>query len=150
MDLRAELPTLLPLAIEWAEATSFEAENIGISLSPSGEEIARRVGVQYPERIRIVIVDQLPRPQHPAIRAAADATGLLGPDMTGITLGYSVFVRQGFDTIRLLSHEFRHVFQYEQAGSIASFLPTYLSQIVEVGYMEAPLEIDARSHEFDV
>ncbi len=150
MDLRAQLPKLLPLAIEWAEATSFAGENEGISLSPAGEEIARRVGVQHPEKIRIAIVDQLPRPQHPAIRDAADSAGLLGPEMTGITLGYSVFIRRGFDTTRLLSHEFRHVFQYEQAGSITSFLPTYLSQIVEIGYMDAPLEVDARSHEFDV
>lgn len=37
--------------------------------------------------------------------------------------------------------------QYEQAGSIAAFLPRYLQQIVTVGYNNAPFEIDARSHE---
>ena len=150
MDLRAALPTLLPLAIEWAEETSSQGANHGISLSPAGEAIARRVEVQHPEQIRVVIADELPRPEHPALQSAAVASGLLGPGMAGITLGYSVFVRRGFDTIRVLSHEFRHVFQYEQAGSIASFLPTYLGQIAEVGYMEAPFEVDARSHEFDL
>jgi len=150
VDLRAALPTLLPLAVEWAEVTSSHGANSGISLNPVGESIARRVGVEHPEKIRVVIADELPRPKHPTLRSAAEVAGFLGPGMAGITLGYSVFVRRGFDTIRLLSHEFRHVFQYERAGSIALFLPSYLAQIVEVGYMEAPLEVDARSHEFDV
>ncbi len=42
---------------------------------------------------------------------------------------------------RLLRHEFRHVHQYEKAGSISAFLPIYLGQI------DAPLEADARAHE---
>lgn len=83
------------------------------------------------------------------MRAAALQTGLLGPGMVGLTLGYSVIVRHGHDTTRLLSHEFRHVYQYESAGSIAAFLPLYLQQIVEFGYDNAPLEIDARLHEID-
>ena len=48
---------------------------------------------------------------------------------------------------RLLSHECRHVFQYEQAGSIALFLPLYLDAIVRVGYENCPFEQDARAHE---
>jgi len=72
---------------------------------------------------------------------------MLGPDMAGLTLGYGIYVRHGHDTLRLLSHEFRHVYQYEAAGSIAAFLPGYLQQIVTVGYDDAPLEVDARVHE---
>lgn len=48
---------------------------------------------------------------------------------------------------RLLSHEYRHVHQYEAAGSIAAFLRRYLQQIAEVGYERAPYEIDARQWE---
>ena len=62
-------------------------------------------------------------------------------------LGHSIFVRAGHETARLLSHELRHVYQYERAGSIAGFLPTYLQQIIEVGYAACPLERDARGHE---
>jgi hypothetical protein len=67
--------------------------------------------------------------------------------MAGLTLGYAVFVCRGHETRRLLSHEFRHVFQYEQNGAIAGFLPLYLQQIVTMGYQNAPLEMDARAHE---
>jgi hypothetical protein len=68
--------------------------------------------------------------------------------MVGLTLGYAVFICTGYNTnLRLLRHEFRHVHQYERAGSIAAFLPAYLGQIVQFGYHNAPLEQDARAHE---
>jgi hypothetical protein len=116
-------------------------------LVQEGEDLARSVGVRHPEKIRVAMATELPIPDHPALREAAVATGMLGPDMAGLTLGYTVFVRTGYGTPRLMSHEFRHVAQYEAAGSIDAFLPEYLKQIVEVGYEDAPFEIDARKHE---
>ena len=78
---------------------------------------------------------------------AAQASGLLSPNIDGLTLGHGIYIRHGQASNRLLSHEFRHVYQYEQAGSIAAFLSVYLQQILTVGYQLAPLEIDAREHE---
>ena len=94
-------------------------------------------------------IAHLPMPDDPELRQAALAAGLLGPDMIGLTLGYGVYVCVGHATIRVMSQEFRHVHQYEQAGSIAAYLPIYVRQIVMVGYHDAPLEIDARVHERD-
>lgn len=51
------------------------------------------------------------------------------------------------ESVRLVTHELRHVHQYETAGSIAAFLPVYLQQILDYGYAHAPLEMDARAHE---
>lgn len=147
IDLRADLPLLLPGAIKWAEARAREAGATGVALTERHADIARRVGVQRPELIRVVVVDSLPLPEDPTLRAAAIQTGLLGPHMAGLTLGYSVFVVRGYQSVRLLSHEFRHVHQYEAHGSIAAFLPVYLQQIVEVGYANAPSELDALAHE---
>jgi hypothetical protein len=149
MDLQAELPALLPRAIAWAEAEANLVAQTGQTLTDTSQALARRVGVAHPDRIRVAVVELLPMPEDPELRAAAVQTGLLGPQMAGLTLDYSVFARRGYVTWRLLSHEFRHVFQYEQAGSIAAFLPIYLQQIVQVGYANAPLEIDARAHEQD-
>jgi len=81
------------------------------------------------------------------LRQAALQTGLLGPGMIGLTLGYSIFVVRGYMEFRLLSHECRHVYQYETYGSIAAFLPVYLEQIATVGYLDAPFEQDARANE---
>jgi len=94
-------------------------------------------------------VHRLPLPDDPGLRRAAVETGLLGPRTVGVTFGYSVLMLTGHGSNRLISHECRHVHQYEQAGSIAAFLPLYLNQIATVGYSLAPFEIDARSHERD-
>lgn len=147
-DLRSSLPLLVPKAIAWAQAQSENAVRNGRPLDERLISIARRVGVSAPERIRILDVQYLPMPDDPQLKQAAVATGLLGSGMVGLTLGFGVLVCPSYGKdIRLLSHEFRHVYQYEQAGSIANFLPAYLQQIATVGYQNAPFEMDARAHE---
>jgi hypothetical protein len=68
---------------------------------------------------------------------------LIGPGTDGLTLGYGVFLKQGKVTPGLWRHEFRHVYQVEQAGSLEVFQKTYLEQVVEVGYLAAPYEVEA-------
>ncbi|WP_440223857.1 hypothetical protein ACQQ2N_01270 [Dokdonella sp. MW10] len=116
-------------------------------MSEAGRALACSVGVVHAERIRVWRVDELPLPQAPALREAVAAMGLLGASTLGLTLGHAVLVRHGHLDIRIASHEFRHVHQYEKAGSIACFLPVYVQQLVTHGYANAPLEIDARLHE---
>ena len=146
-DLRAMLSLLIPKATAWAEVQSAHIVKTGKPLNDVLNSVTKSVGVLRPDLIRIVEVPRLPLPDDPDLRQAAQATGLLGPNMVGLTLGYGVYIRHGNGTVRLLSHEFRHVYQYEQAGSIAAFLTVYLQQIVTVGYDIAPLEADARAHE---
>jgi hypothetical protein len=147
MDIAAALPVLLPSAIAWAEEESARALRAGEPLSREERDLALRAGVEFPERVRIRRVVSLPEPDEAMLRAAGRTAGLIDPRMIGLTLGYAVFVRRGHDARRALSHEFRHVRQYEQAGGIAAFLPIYLRQVLELGYEEAPLERDARAHE---
>jgi hypothetical protein len=149
IDLAAALPRLLPLAIPWVQSQEANALATGRPLTVTELVLANAVGVRNASRVRIKLVNQLPKPTHPELRVAAEQTGLLGPNTAGVTFGYAVFIRHGFDTNRLVSHELRHVHQYEAAGSIAAFLPVYLAQIVSVGYEQAPFEVDARRHERD-
>ena len=145
---RIDLPKLLPRAIAWAEDRAAKAAAVGTPLNASELEIARAVGVASPERVRVEMVgDRLPMPDDADLHAAAVQAGLMGPGMVGLTLGYAIFICRGHKTRRLLSHELRHVHQYEQHGSIAGFLPVYLEQVIEVGYGNAPFERDARAHE---
>jgi hypothetical protein len=147
--LAAALPRLLPLAVTWVQAEELEALASGRTLSDVETQLAITVGVQHPDRVRIKVVDQIPQPDHPELRAIGIRTGLLGPHIGGITFGHAIFIRQGEVCNRLVSHELRHVYQYEAKGSIAAFLATYLEKIVTVGYDHAPLEIDARLYERD-
>ena len=147
MDLRSLLPQLLPAAIAWANAQAEHVAQVGQPLTPPLIDIARRVGVKEPERIRVLLVDQLPLPEDAVLREVAIQEGLLGPSMAGLTLGHSIFIVHGNCTLRLVSHECRHVHQYEVVGSIEAFLPIYLGQIIEYKYEDAPLEVDARNYE---
>ncbi len=147
MDIKTAFPVLLPKAIDWAVREEEQVMISGRILTARESAWARQVGVKYPERIRVALVQTLPLPKDPDLRAAALQTGILGSRMVGLTLGYSVFVCNGHETPRLLTHEFRHVYQYEQAGSIAAFLPGYLLQIVQFGYDNAPFEKDATAYE---
>ena len=147
MDLKAALPMLLPRAVEWAKVVADAVQQNGVTLNASGLELARAVGVSQPERIRLAIVPEMPVPSDPELQQAAVATGLLGPGNFGLTLGYSVIVKHGYQSPRTLSHEFRHVHQYEAGGGIEAMVPVYLGQIVEYGYLDSPMEIDARAHE---
>ncbi len=143
-----DLAILLPSAVAWATAESEAALGTGAALSPSGAELARSVGVQHPEQIRIVVADTLPAPVDPALLGAAVQSGLLGGNAFGLTLGHAIFIHRGHEAdVRLLRHEFRHVAQVEFAGSLAEFLREYLRQVVAYGYRDAPWEVEARAHE---
>jgi hypothetical protein len=146
MDLAAELPSLLPKAVAWAESESAKALAAGRPLEPAERAIAALAGVRYPERVRIAVVDSIPRPADPRLREAAQQAGLLGPDTIGLALGHAVLLRSDFAADRdVLAHELQHVRQYECYGSIKAFLSVYLAQIVQFGYENAPMEISARS-----
>jgi hypothetical protein len=146
-DLATVLPQIIPLAIEWAEQHAAEIKALGEPLSEPQIALARRVGVAHPAYIRVLYVPQLPLPADPLLLQVAQQSGLLGPNMVGLTLGHSIYLCNGYGSLRVLSHECRHVQQYEQAGSIAAYLPKYLRQVAEFGYAAAPYEVDARAHE---
>lgn len=150
LDLNSILPVLLPKAIDWATERSNEILRGGEPLSETGVRLAEAVGVSRPERIRVTVVLYLPLPEDTELRSMALKTGLLGSDIIGLTFGYGIYVCDSHIDNRLISHECRHVYQYEVAGSIENFLPVYLQQIALYGYHDAPFEIDARMHEIHV
>nr|WP_066709755.1 hypothetical protein [Curvibacter delicatus] len=149
-ELLAALPALLPKAIGWAEAMEKDILARGQPLTARMVTVARIVGVGRPEDVRILEVDRIPMPENEELRQAAMVTGLFNPDITGMTFGHGIVICKGHWTTRLVSHELRHVHQYEAAGSVAAFLPVYLHQVAVHGYHDAPLERDARGHETTV
>lgn len=147
MDLLYQLQTLLPLAIKWAEEHSEKIQNEGIPLTSEQIKIAKQVGVTNPDKVKILEVDNVPIPENEKLGEAATEIGFLSEEMKGLTLGHSIYICKGCNTTLLLSHELRHVYQYEAFGSIPEFLVEYLKQIVLVGYENSLLEQDARKYE---
>ena len=145
-DLRSALSRVLPKAITWAEDQYALIAQSGHPLTDLQLAVAKNVGVVHPERIRVAEVSCLPQPEDPELRDVALATELFGTCLAGMTIGYGIYVCQGYASFDFLSHEFRHVQQYEKAGSIAAFLPRDVAQIVDsLRYHEPSPGIDARS-----
>ena len=144
-----DLYTLLPKAVAWAEFQSSQILRNGEPLTSTEATLAVRMGVAEPQNVRIYLVREFPRPEDPQLLAFAEHAGFFKSEMHGLTLGHGILIRDGYRANRLVSHECRHVFQYEQHGSIDAFLRVYLTQIVQFGYRDAPLEIDAYANETD-
>jgi hypothetical protein len=145
--IAAALPLLLPRAIRWCEGLAADVAARGAPLLPAAVEDARSVGVEKPEAIRVLIVDEMPAPRDLLLAPAAAALGFLGSDTAGLALGHAIFVRRGQLSRRMLTHECRHVAQCEAAGSLPVFLEQYLTELLAVGYEACSFERDARAHE---
>lgn len=132
---------LLPLACQWAAAQEQDICSRGQALSGAQIADARLVGVAEPERVRLLYVPEIPVPEHPALRAAADATLLISPFTGGLTLRYGIFIRSDCRFRRpMVVHELGHTAQYERLGGLESFLRQYLFQCLTIGYPDAPME----------
>jgi hypothetical protein len=135
---------LLPLACKWAEEQEQMILRDGVVLSDAQRADARNVGVNKAESIRLLIVNQIPMPSHPELRAAAVATQLITPSTGGMTLRYGIYIRSDCLTNRqLIIHEFVHTAQYERLGGFLPFLQQYLQQCITIGYPAAPMEQEA-------
>lgn len=139
----------LDIATQWVEQQQSIITAKGTALTAVEQHLARQVGVMHPERIYLYEVAAIDRPNQPELAALCEQFGFLTEDTIGLALGYGIYIKQGYLTTRLLSHELRHVYQYEQAGSPEAFLSRYIGEIMQFGYLDAPLEIDARAHEFE-
>ncbi len=138
------LQALLPLATDWVAKQEKEILSLGEPLSDQLLADASAIGVQHPERVRILHVDEIPQPENTLLRNAARAMNFLTPATLGMALRYGILVNNEMIGGReLLVHELVHTAQYERFGSIAAFLQQYLYECISVGYENAPLEIEA-------
>lgn len=139
-----QLASLLPLAGAWASAQEQRILAEGEPLTARQQADARLVGVAHPERVRILVVREIPQPENPELRTAAEAAHLISPFTCGMALRYGIFLREDRASERdLLVHELTHTAQYERLGGFAEFLSQYLFECIMIGYPEGPLEQEA-------
>jgi hypothetical protein len=135
---------LLPLACAWAEEQELLILHQGIPLSAVQTADANNIGIAHPSRVRLLSVPRIPMPEHPLLRAAADATQLISPSTNGLTLRYGIFIRADYwGDRRLVFHELIHTLQYERLGGFQAFLQQYLQECITIGYPAAPMEQEA-------
>ena len=140
----SQLEILLPLATGWALEQEQRILRDGVSLSDLEISDACQIGVKQPERVRLLQVETIPEPGHPALQAACRATNFVPAAPRGLTLFYGVFVRVDYWRDRaLIAHELAHTAQYERLGGIEAFLRQYLMECATVGYSRSSMEDEA-------
>lgn len=143
-----QLEALLPRAGDWVAQMETDVLRDGVPLNEEELAFARQIGINFPEKIRLMKVSKMPQPSDPTLAWAANETGLLGPNIAGVTFRYAIFVRADFwRELRLVIHEMAHTQQYERFGGILPFLNQYISECLTVGYHNSPLELEARAVE---
>lgn len=148
MFTRSQLETLLPLAIRWVEEEEERILRQGIPLDESQLELARRIGVAEPDRIRVWNAAGMPTPDDPVLMAAMQLAGMSPSQAMGISFRYGIYLHTSIqDDRRVLAHELTHTLQYERLGSIEAFLQHYVAECLDPGYPAGPLEQEARRME---
>jgi len=143
-SLLSQFEMLLPLATAWAIEQEQEILRDGVLLSRKESNDARAIGIQNPNRVRLLQVERIPRPSQPGLKAACDAIDFLTSATRGLTLGYGIFIRSDCWGDRLvIVHELAHVAQYERLGGILPFLRKYIFDCLTMGYAASPLELEA-------
>lgn len=138
------MPVILPFAVEFAEQHETLVLRRGEPLSEARLADAKQAGVQYPEKIRIMAVDELPLPKLEEALYIAKRMGLFQSNSAALTLRYGIYLRKEFWVDRLtLVHELVHVAQYERMGGIKPFLEAYLLESLDPGYPFGRLQQEA-------
>lgn len=137
---------LLPQYIEWAMKKDKEGSNIGTPLTKNELLLAKEIGIQYPEKVRIVYVDAVPYPyENAALKAMGESIGFIGEGIISRAqaFGYSIYVRRDYKIDRPgLAHELVHVLQIERTD-FASMVMQYASDRAKYSYADSPLEAEA-------
>jgi hypothetical protein len=144
MITQEQLKMLLPMACEWTEEQEGIITRRGVPLSTVQIADALEIGVEHPEKVRLLKVARIPFPTRRDLCSPADVTRLMSPLAAGLTVRYGIFIRADcWDDRRVVCHELCHTAQYERLGGLQQFLKQYLYECFTIGYPEAPMEQEA-------
>jgi hypothetical protein len=136
---------LLWSAVAWAEAHERRILKEGVPLNPEQMADARAMGVQHPEKVRLLPVVAISRPADPRLSEVAKAAKVINAFTCGLTLRYGIYLRADESCNRfVIAHELAHTSQYERLGGFLPFIRQYVNECLTVGYNDSPLEREAR------
>ena len=116
-----------PLAYQWAKHQEAYILKHGAPLAPQQIADARRVGVQDPARVRVLVVDRIPLPDDKELADAARRAQIITDASRGVAIGHGVIIRaDSWHNRELLLHQLVHVAQCERSGGLESFVAEYL------------------------
>jgi hypothetical protein len=117
----------------------------GRLLDPAELHFCQQIGIQHPERIRVLAVLQVPMPLPEFILRFGETFKIGTHHPAGMTLGQGIFALPAYaHHPPLICHELVHVRQYQKLGGIWRFLRRYLRECLYHGYFDSPMEQEAR------
>jgi hypothetical protein len=144
MDSRdVSFKALLLRTTVWAEMQARLILEKGRGLDEQETALARRAGVRYPGEVLLLVVASLPIPEENDLKEALREFALVKQDTKGLTIGYNIFLLQGWLSEALLAHQLVKVAQCEGCEGIPNFFTKYVSEILRYGYPNAPMEQEA-------
>lgn len=141
----------LPVAWIWVWRHQRLIFKHGRSLGDDELKLAKQLGIERGEEIRIWSVDQVPSPGGVLLRGLGRLSGTTTHGAKGMAINHGIYLESAQAQRRsLLAHELAHVAQFERLGGSWAFLRDYLSQCLSDGYWSAPLEVEARERAAEV
>ena len=142
--------TLVEEIDDWVQALNARYRNKRRSCEGFAGGLSGFYSRAFLQKAGFVVLDELPRPDSPQLRASGVLTSLTSHDIVGITFDDTYYVLRGHEhEVRLHFHELVHVAQWRALGRLG-FITRYLQELSRYGYSrEAPLEkmaYDAEDH----
>ena len=148
--LRTELKLLVPMAIKWYDEVERKYYSQGRILTYTEKIRAKDIGIQNVNRLRIVILNELPMPDTILLRKKAEKYGLGNSYEGARTMGNIIFIKPRYkDNSTIISHELVHIYQQEVLGRKA-FIERYIIEMEIMGYLRSPLELEAYKNQGEI
>lgn len=91
------------------------------------------------QKIKIVYVDGIPLPRE------LEMYDEIKNEPRGLAVGNGIYIDEKYKADEtLLKHEIVHVIQFNRFDNIDSFIKQYIKEYLQYGYIEMPLEKEAR------
>jgi hypothetical protein len=136
---------IAPATARWAADQERHILAEGKPLNHEALAFALELEINEPGRIRVLEVKSVPLPAPRPLVKLASRWGIPVFEPAGMALGRGIYLLDGHS--RILRHELVHVAQYQRLGGIEPFMRRYLTECLTVGYLNSPLEVEAREKE---
>lgn len=148
LRLQAPNPTVMTYVKENLDAAQSYVDyfdhhgfEVGKRISSCMRERAKAMGVLEADKIRVVVQDEVPRPNDPKLLLLFEKIGI--NKAGALTLGHSIYMKPRFaNSYTVLIHELVHVTQMETMGK-RKFIEEYGIQSLSLDYYKVPLEAEA-------
>lgn len=148
-EVRQKQDTLTPLTLSWFKEVEAKYLSKGRSLSDEETEIALKVGVTHPERVRVIVLKDFPIPDNKTLYSQAKQYGLGSPAESSRIMGNIIMLKARFKDERwMLAHQLSYIAQQEKMGR-QEFVRRFIAEREILGSKRAPMELNANKVALD-